>query len=198
MGLPGQNQRPDRFGYTGYGVAILMPEDVCEEVLKIRQQPGIPPLTMPPHITVKGTFAEPSNLEEVIRIASEIAADTARFAVEFGQLEVWGRYDARILVVSVKQAPELDRLHRRLVKGIGPISTSVYLADRPEPVAGFRFHLTLYQGADEAAHANGRHAAEELTLPPRADANGIGLFGRVNRRAGHEWRQLEDFPFTTK
>ena len=80
---------------------------------------------------------------------------------------------------------------------IDPISTSVYLANRPEPVAGFRFHLTLYQGAHEAGHANGRHAAEGMTLSARVDANGIGLFGRANRHAGHEWRQLEDYPFTT-
>ena len=83
-----------------------MPENVCEEVVKIREQPGIPALTIPPHITVKGTFADPTNLQEVKRIVSEIAADTARFAVEVGDLEVWGRHDERILVVTVTQSPD--------------------------------------------------------------------------------------------
>ncbi|MCY4113670.1 MAG: 2'-5' RNA ligase family protein [Chloroflexi bacterium] len=196
--MPGRTPRPDRFGYTGYGVAIVMPENVRQEVAKVREQPGLPASTTPPHVTVKGTFADPTDLEEVIEITSAAAADTTPFAVEFGDLTVWDAHDRRIVVVSVMRSPELDRLHRRLMCGIGPISTSVYLPDRPEPVEGFRFHLTLYQGADELRHARGMQAARDLSLPARVEASGISLFARVNRPAGHEWRQLQDFPFATR
>ena len=108
-----------------------MPENVRREVAKVREQPGLPASTTPPHVTVKGTFADPTDLDEVIAITSAAAADTTPFVVEFGDLTVWDPHDRRIVVVSVKRSPELDRLHRRLMCGISPISTSVYLPNRP-------------------------------------------------------------------
>ena len=185
----------DRYGYTGYGVAIVMPENVREEVRKVRGQLDVPVLTMPPHVTVKGTFADPASLDEIRELAKRIAADTRPFPVEFGGLKVWGTHDQRILVVSVTPSEELSCLHRRLMTAIGPISTSVYLRDRPEPIEGFHFHMTVYQGADEAAHAKGLGIAGSMRLPPRAEATGMHLFARLEDRTGHRWRALEEFAF---
>ena len=188
-------QSPDEYGYTGYNVCIPMSPQIRDPILELRKQIEAPVLTMPVHITVKGNFTHPRNLDQIVESVSAAAGDTATFPIELGDLLVWGRVDARILAVSISTTPPLEELHIRLFHAIDPISTNIYGGTGEETVEGFRFHVTLYQGVTEVSHEKGLALARKISLPRTAQATRLYLMGRAPVSGnGYAWRIIGEFP----
>ena len=189
-------QAADKYGYTGYLIAILMPEPVRQAVGKVRERLDIPMLTMPAHVTLKGTFVQPRSLDTVHAIVSSVARKTRPFTICLADEMVWGKENARTLVISVPSSPELDNLHIKLYEAIELISTNVYGRTGQEPVKDFRFHVTIYQGADEANHQVGMGLVSGLNLPESVEVKCLQVLGRVAALGkGHHWRVIQEYPF---
>ena len=189
----------DKYGYTGYLIAILMREPVSLAVGKVRDRLDIPILTMPAHVTVKGTFVQPRSLDTVYAIVNSVARETRPFTIRLAHEMVWGEENARTLVISVPSSPELVNLHIKLYEEIEPISTNVYGRTGQEAVEDFRFHVTIYQGADEANHRVGMGLVSALNLPESVEVKCLQILGRVAALGnGHQWRVIQEYPFSGK
>ena len=80
----GEQQVVDRFGNSGYAVVMFAPEEVQQEIERIRRQLEIPIPMIPAHVTVKGTFIHPPSVEDVSTIVETVAGATRAFTVETG------------------------------------------------------------------------------------------------------------------
>ena len=182
----------DKNGYTGYAVVVMMPDDVQRKVAAVRGQLTIPVPMIPAHVTVKGTFVRPPDLDEIVRIVNAVADETAPLSIELQEQLLWGREGARTVAISVKSSLPVDGLHRKLFNAIQPITTNVYGREAAE---GFHFHMTVYQEVDEPNHRKGLALAAGLHLPDRVDAHSMCLMARIGPRGpGGEWHILQEFP----
>lgn len=73
-----ERKDPDRWGYTRYAAVLFMPEEDRRKVDALRAQ--LPKVTamIQAHVTVKGSFDSPDDLDEVRRRIREVAATTSR------------------------------------------------------------------------------------------------------------------------
>ena len=77
-----ERKEPDQWGYTRYAVVLFVPEEGRRKVDAVRAQLPIPVAMIPAHVTVKGSFDSPKDLDEVRRRVREVAGRTRPFDVE--------------------------------------------------------------------------------------------------------------------
>ena len=184
----------DEHGYSGYIVVILMPEPVRLAVGKLREGLDIPILTMPAQVTVKGTFVRPRRLDQVHAIVTSVARETRPFKIRLADPTVWGKENARTLVISTRPSADLVNLHVKLFEAIEPISTNIYGGTGQEPAKDIRFHMTIYQDVDEANHQTGLGLVSGLNLPHSVRVSCLQLLGRVGVAGkDHQWRVMKEY-----
>ena len=189
-----EQQTTDEYGYTGYAIVIMMPQKVRGDVSRVRDQLTTPILTIPAHVTVKGTFVQLQSLDAIRSIINSVVKETRPFSIGLEEPLVWGREGYRTLVISAKSSPELDSLHYKLFKSIEPITTNAYGRESAE---GFHFHMAVYQEVDEVNHQKGQMLAAGLSLPGSVESRSVCLMGRVGPRGrGGKWQVIEEYPFS--
>jgi len=185
-----ERKDPDKWGYTRYAAVLFMPEDDRRKVDALRAQ--LPKVTamIQAHVTVKGSFDSPDDLDEVRQRIRAIAAATAPFEAELADLEVKGSGAGYNVVIS----PAIRALHDALFDAIEPISRNVY--GGTESGADFRPHMTVCQEMPPEAVTKGESLAKDLDIRTKFTIGSLHLMGLVGPRHGGHWELVEEFPFT--
>ena len=184
-----ERKEPDQYGYTRYAVVLFAPEEDRRKVDAVRAQLPIPVAMIPAHVTVKGSFDSPEDLDEVRRRIREAAGRTRPFDVELLGTLTW----AGVVVYEVAISPQIRALHDTLYDAIEPITRNVYGAEAGER---FRPHMTLCQELPAEAVEEAKRLAEALDIAKRFRAEAMHLMGLVGPRHGGRWEVVEEFPFT--
>lgn len=178
----------DRFAVVAFGTPT-----VVEAVERIRR--ALPPSgrpILPAHVTVKGTFVEPTDLAEIAERVRTCCAEARPFALTTGALDVWSDAGGSGVLFHVEESPELTRLHWQLVEQVKGLATTVYYG---EDIGVYTPHLTVVQqipaaDAEAAAPVIERSAASGFTFP-------VAETALVGRRGGTAWETIATFPLGT-
>jgi 2'-5' RNA ligase len=188
MAVP-ERKEPDRWGYTRYAVVLFMPEEDRRKVDALRTQLPLPTAMIQAHVTVKGSFDSPEDLEDVRGRMRSIAGKTSLFEMELIEL-LWRKTGAGF---RVDVSREIQALHDALYDAIEPVSRNVYA---PEAGDQFRPHMTVCQEMPEEAFEEAKRLAETLDIAHRSRVESMHLMGLVGPRHGGRWEVVEEFPFT--
>ena len=178
--------------YDRFAVVAFATPAIVEAVEAIRRQ--LPPSgrpILPAHVTIKGTFVEPRDLDAIGEHIQACCAQARPFTLETAALHGWadGPYGGAWLAVA--ESEPLAALHWRLVQALRGLCTTTY---HGEDTGQFRPHLTVVQQipaeqVDAAVSVIGRFNT--------AYAFSVSEAALVGRRGGTRWETLSSFPIGT-
>jgi len=175
--------------YDRFAVVAFATPAIVEAVEELRRQ--LPPSgrpILPAHVTVKGTFVDPLDLDAIVDRLRLCCADAQPFELKTIGLRTWtdDAYGAALL--EVEDSEPLTALHWRLVNELRGRCTTVYYG---EDIGVYTPHLTLVQQIP-AEQVDGAVAVIE-----RSDTHyafPVSEVALVGRRAGVTWKTLATVP----
>lgn len=179
-----ERKEPDQWGYTRYAVVLFAPDEDRRKVDAVRVRLPISVAMIPAHVTVKGSFDSPQDLDEVRRRIREVAGKTPPFQVELLDTLTWGG----TVVYEVAIAPEIRALHDALFDAIEPITRNVYGREAGD---AFHPHMTLCQEVPAEAVEEAERLAQALDIGKRFRVEAMHLMGLVGPRRGGRWEISE-------
>jgi 2'-5' RNA ligase len=174
----------DRFGVVAFGTP-----EVVAAVERIRG--ALPPSgrpILPAHVTVKGTFVDPIDLDQVVERVRACAAAAPPVTLSTSVLHVWGNDVSGTVVFEVDAPPAFAQLHWKLVEVLDGLATTRY---HGEDSGVYTPHLTVVQEIPPEAARAAVPVIERMASGFRFDVTEIALVGR---RAGTVWETLTTFP----
>jgi 2'-5' RNA ligase len=179
----------DPRAYDRFAVVALGTPEIVAAVERVRQM--LPPSgrpILPAHVTVKGTFVEPTDLDEIVARVGRACAEAEPFALTTGAVDVWSDEHGSGVLLHVEAAAAGVRLHWRLVEELKGLGTTTY---HGEDIGVYRPHLTIVQQIP-AEHAHAAVAVVERKLPGFTFT--VTELALVGRRGGLAWETLTTFP----
>lgn len=175
----------DRFSVVAFGTPAVV--DAVERIRRALPPSGRP--ILPAHVTVKGTFVEPVDLDEIAERIRACCAEAAPFALTTSTLDVWSDEGGSGVLFHVEESPEVTRLHWQLVEQVTGLARTIYYG---EDIGVYTPHLTVVQqipagDAQAAVPTIERLAASGFTFPVTETA-------LVGRRDGTAWETIATFP----
>src|SRR5262245_6473083 len=125
----------DRFSVVAYGTP-----EIVAAVERVRQM--LPPSgrpILPAHVTVKGTFVEPTDLDEIAARIGRACAEAEPYTLTTGIVDVGSNGDSSGVGLHVEAAEEGVRLHWQLVEVLKGLATTIYYG---EDIGVYMPHLT--------------------------------------------------------
>lgn len=183
------NQPNDRFGYSCYALVIPASQALIDLVAEVRQRSGMTRVAIPAHVTVKGTFVDIEDLDEIKRLVSAITAETPALYISFdGAAPVWWQAGGAL---GIPVSAPLQALHDRLVAAISPLGTAAYRDDPYQP------HMTFVQDLSPEELEKAKDLISRIDFGPGFLADAVDLMGRVGPAYGGTWQRIEQFPLAT-
>jgi 2'-5' RNA ligase len=177
----------DRFAVVAFGTPEVLA--AVERARRMLPPSGRP--ILPAHVTVQGTFVEPSDFDEIMVRVRHASAEAQPFALTTAAVDVWSDEHGSGVLLHVEAAPEGVRLHWQLVEELKGLGTTIYYG---EDIGVYTPHLTIVQQIP-AAQAEDAVAVVAQELPSFAfTVTGLALVGR---RGGTAWETLMTFPLGT-
>lgn len=175
--------------YDRFSVVAYAPRVIVDEVDEIRRQ--APPSGLPmldAHVTVKGTFIEPTDLHLIAERARRVCQGVPPFTISVHGIRSSTGENTASVVISVEVTETLARLNRELVRELKDLCTTIY---KSETEGRFAPHLTIVQQIP-ASELDRALAVIECYNPSYAfSVNQIAL---IARRGGRVWETLVDLP----
>jgi 2'-5' RNA ligase len=174
----------DRFAVVAFGTP-----EIVETVEQIRRQ--LPPSgrpILPAHVTVKGTFVEPSDLDEIVARVQRCCAEAQPFSLTSGVLHVWTDGSDGSVVCEVEASEEGVRLHWQLVEVLAGLATTTYYG---EDIGVYTPHLTIVQ---EIPTPEAEAAVPIIERSLTGFTFTVTELALVGRRGGEAWETLTTFP----
>ena len=171
--------------YDRFSVVTFAPPDIREAVDALRRQ--LPPSGRPimaAHVTIKGTFVDPVDLDEITEVIRGACAEAAPFDVTTSHVHTFSGPDAGGVALLVEPSDAFLALHRRLVEDLHTHCRTIY---DMELTNTFRPHLTIVQQIPIGLVAGSRslvEAAQSRYTFPATEAVLVG------RRIGQAWESL--------
>ena len=176
----------DRFSI----VAFAPPADrAAVDELRRRLPPSGRPI-LQAHVTIKGTFVEPSDLDQIADAIEKACAGAAPFRLTTTGIRVFDREGGGV-GLAIQESDAFFALHRRLAADLGPLCRTIYEAELTNT---FHPHLTIVQQIPASAIEPARATVEAANLHIDFPATEASLVGR---RTGHAWETLQSFPLGT-
>lgn len=175
--------------YDRFAVVAFAAPDIVDAVEEIRRQ--VPPSgrpILPAHVTIKGTFVEPLDLDAIAERIRACCADARPFTLRTGALHGWTDDRHGGAWLAVEESAGLTALHWRLVEELRDLCTTTY---HGEDTGQFRPHLTVVQQipAEQVGPTVARIERFDTayTFP-------VSEAALVGRRAGIAWETIATFP----
>jgi 2'-5' RNA ligase len=142
---------------------------------------------MQAHVTHKGTFVEPHDLDEIASTIARACAGAEPFRLTTTGIRVFTREGGGI-GLAIQEVEPFFALHRRLASDLRPLCRTIYEA---ELTGTFHPHLTIVQQFPADALDAARTTVESANLHLDFPATEASLVGRRN---GQTWEILQTFP----
>jgi 2'-5' RNA ligase len=175
--------------YDRFAVVALAPPEVGQAVERIRGR--LPPSgrpILPAHVTMKGTFVDPVDLDRIVERIGACCEEAEPFTLTTGDPRLWRDQGHGLVVLGVQDSPPLTTLHWRMVEELRTLCVTTYSG---EGVGRFTPHLTIVQQlpVDQVAAA----FALVERLDPRYSFS-VNEAALVGRRGGLGWETLTTIP----
>ena len=177
--------------FDWFSVVTFAPPAVQEQVDEIRRLAQLPPRPMiPAHVTLRGTFEKPTDLDLVAAAVRACASAHAPSVVSANRLHVWRHDDRSTVVLLAEVPPEVEALHWDLIAALKWLCVPA-APYRDEESAPYHPHLTLVQTILRANEAAALATIERFSPGYAFTAAEATLMGR---RGGTRWERLASFP----
>lgn len=175
--------------YDRFAVVAFAAPDILDAVEEIRRR--VPPSgrpILPAHVTIKGTFVEPPDLDAIAARIRACCADARPFTLRTGALHGWADGPHGGAWLEVEESEGLTALHWRMVEDLRDLCTTTY---HGEDTGQFRPHLTLVQ------QIPAEQVDAVISVIERFDTRytfSVSEAALVGRRAGIAWETIATFP----
>ena len=174
----------DRFAVDAYAAPAVL---AVVEAIRRRLPPSGRPI-LPAHVTIKGTFVEPLDLDMIAERVRSCCAEAQPFTLRTGALHGWADGPHGGAWLAVEGPPELTTLHWRLVEASRDLCTTIY---HGEDTGQFTPHLTLVQ---QIPAEQVKAAVSVIERFETRYAFPVSELALVGRRGGIRWETLATFP----
>jgi 2'-5' RNA ligase len=175
-----------------FSVVIYAPPEVQDQVEEIRRlAPPCGRPMMPAHITVKGSFVRPTDLDLITERTRHCCEAAQPFTVEARRIQLWGDDRLAIFTLSVEASEPLSDFHWHLVREIKDLAVTDYYG---EDIGIFSPHITLVQDFPTVEVPAALAAIKRFSPRYTFEATEAALAGR---RGGTVWEPLAVFPLRT-
>jgi 2'-5' RNA ligase len=174
--------------YDRFAVVAFAPPEVRDQVEEIRRQ--LPPSGRPimhAHVTVKGTFVEPRDLEVIAERISTRCAEELPFTLAMSKVFAGGREGEGYVGLRVDESVPMSRLHWNLVSDLRDLCVTTY---GNEATDRFSPHLTIVQQISADDVPDSQAVVERFHPSFTFDVTEVALVGR---RGGTAWESLATF-----
>jgi 2'-5' RNA ligase len=178
--------------YDRFAVVIFAPPAVRDQVAAIRQE--LPPSGRPimaAHVTVKGTFIQPTDLAAIVARIQRCCQAAQPCTLTTGDVVTYRTGEHASIALRVDEVAPLTALHRALVAALADLGQTVYPG---ESEGRFTPHLTLVEqiptSALDGALATTRQHQPRFTFT-------AGEATLAGRRGGLVWESLHTVPIGT-
>lgn len=181
--------RLDAAAYDRYAVVLFGSPAVIAAVQAIRDAlplSGRP--ILPAHVTVKGTFINPVDLDRTAETIREIAARHAPISLTADACRTWIEGPHVGAWLDTEQTEAISALHWELVAALADHGDTVYGG---EAEGRFHPHLTIVQDVAADQEAAVQATIERFDHRFRWTAHEVALVGR---RGGTVWETLASLP----
>lgn len=175
----------DRFGYSVYAVVIMAPREIMQMVGALRQTLKIARPMIPAHVTVKGTFYDIPDLEDLRKRLAGVAGRMQSFRLRFDGQQAANEGKHRFFVMQ--RSRELMNLHEDLESLINPISKNAYGDQEFQP------HLTIFERVTKEQAAAGGTLAEFMDPGAGFIATAYSLMARQGSAAEGRWVEVQRY-----
>jgi 2'-5' RNA ligase len=174
----------DRFALVAFGTPEVV--EAVEEIRRALPPSGRP--ILPAHVTVKGTWIDPVDLDQMAERTRACCAAAEPFTLTTGALDVWADEAVGGVLFHVDESPALTRLHWQLVEALKDLATTSYSG---EDTGVYTPHLTVVQEIPAEAAQAAIPAIERLAPGFSFPVSEVALVGR---RGGTAWETIATFP----
>lgn len=174
--------------YDRFAVVMFAPGQVREQVAEIRRR--VPPSGRPimdAHVTVKGTFVEPTDLDLIAERVQQCCRAAAPMTLVARGIHFGGDERLAGFAVRVENSEPLEALHWQLVRALKDLGRTTYGG---EDIGVFTPHLTLVQDIPTAGVPATLQVIQQLQPGYSFEAAEVALVGR---RGGKVWETLAAF-----
>ena len=188
-------QTIDSNGYAVYSVVVMADLQQQAAIEQVRQAVGNMRSMIPAHVTVKGTFCQVDNLNELITIVRRIAQDTKPFEVRFkpgGPEKEISKEGSEFATQPIEKTSELVRLHERLYEAISPITMLAYGREDGDH---FWPHMGIYAEPSPELADRADHLLSVLQISDGYHCDAMFLMGHIGRPYRGRWTVVREFPF---
>jgi len=179
----------DRWGNSCYVLVIPAPAEIIEAQQAIWHRYPSPRTAIPAHITVKGTFVQITDYDELLEKFQAVMTDAQQFWISFENAEVEWREKAGVLVAPV--FPEIQKLHDELVQEISPMSQPRY------PDDPYQVYMSLTSNYSPEELLKVRSAFDAFDPGTGFQATAVELWARVGPAVGGKWGCMKRYPLST-
>jgi len=177
--------------YDRFSVVAFAPDPVRESIEDLRRQlPASGRPIIAPHVTLKGTFVDPVDLNQIAARVAAACEPVEPIEVSLGELYDYTNGEHASIGFRVLAPAALADLHRRLVSSLEvlcvPLGGSFENPDVIHP------HLTVVQQISIESLASARKVADAYDVPRRFRLVEAAVMGR---RHGGEWEVLSTATF---
>lgn len=173
----------DRFAVVAFAPPFIVAEVAAIQALS---PPSLLP-TIPAHVTVKGTFVEPTSLPEVISRITRVCSEAAPILVETDSVASSPAPTHASILALVRPNDALTALHTELWNQLSPLAQTIYASESRERYVP---HLTLVHAISPDALEQAETVVARRSRHYSYMARTISLVGR---HAGDTWKTIADF-----
>ncbi|HZO24710.1 MAG TPA: 2'-5' RNA ligase family protein [Chloroflexota bacterium] len=180
---------PDPSSFDRFAVVAFGTPEVVEAVEQIRR--ALPPSGRPilgAHVTVKGTFVDPTDLDQIAERVRATCAASRPFTLTTSEIHIWSDEAGSGVLFEIEESPELTRLHWQLVEQVKELATTIYYG---EDIGSYRPHLTVVQ---QIPHADADAAVPMIERLSAGFTFLVTKTALVGRRGGTAWETIATFP----
>ncbi len=188
-------QTNDSNGYAVYSVVVMADLQQQASIERVRKAVGNMRSMIPAHVTVKGTFCQVADLNDLISTIKQIAQETVPFEVQFkpgGPEKKTSTEGSEFATQPIEKTSELVRLHERLYDAISPVTTLAY---GREDGGHYWPHMTIYSEPSQEPARRADQLLADLDIGDGYHCEAMFLMGHVGRPYRGRWTVLREFPF---
>lgn len=174
--------------YDRFSVVTFAPPEIRAQVEEIRRQ--LPPSGRPimqAHVTVKGTFVQPSDLDLIAERISIRCVEARPFPLAIGHVYTGGKGQDGYIGLRVDESEPMSRLHWHLVTDLQDLCDTTY---GKEATDQFSPHLTIVQQIPAECLPEAQAIVERFHPSFNFD---VTEFSLVGRRGAAVWESLATF-----
>lgn len=179
--------REDNQSFQRFAVVSFLDGASVQRIEELRAELPSRIAVMPPHVTLKGSFIDPTSIDEIEQGIGKIACESSPLRIEVKSIHIGETH----IGLTLTPTTDLISLHDQLFYTLQPLVTDVY-HDRPG--SDYHPHTTVFYGLSGNELNRAKHLVQDLEDLSSFTLTEVSLVGRMGSAETGQWKTIQSFP----